>query len=104
MTITPTEAQQDRRFLAEERLRVQVRRLRQPPTRTTHMDDPACETATTDPAGIDVRPANAYEAVTRQMVESLADDLHEIKSRLNNLLFMIAGAILVDVIGRMIGT
>lgn len=53
--------------------------------------------------GVDLRPANAYEAVTRQMVEDIAAELREIKGRLNNLLFMIAAAVLLDVIARMLG-
>lgn len=89
---TLSETQRERREAATEGIRSQVRRLR---------------TAETPPPpeqpGIDIRPTSAYEAVTRQMVESLADDLKEIKGRLNNLLFLIAGAILMDVIGRMIG-
>jgi hypothetical protein len=52
------------------------------------------------PDPIDLRPASAYEAVTRQMVESLAEDLREIKSRLNSLIFMMVGAILLDVLSR----
>ncbi len=55
------------------------------------------------PEPIDLRPATAYEVVTRQMVESLADDLHEIKARLNGLLFMMAGAIVLDILGRTFG-
>lgn len=53
--------------------------------------------------GVDLRPANAYEAVTRQMVEDIAAELREIKGRLNNLLFMIAAAVLLDVVARMLG-
>jgi hypothetical protein len=52
--------------------------------------------------GIDVRPANAYEAVTRQMVETLQEDLREIKGRLNTLLFAIVGGMAVDVITRVL--
>ena len=52
--------------------------------------------------GIDLRPASAYEAVTRQMVETLTDELREIKLRLNNLIFMLAGAIVLDVMIRLI--
>ena len=52
---------------------------------------------------LDLAPASAYEAVTRQMVEGLAEDLEEIKGRLNGLLFMVAGAIVVDVTLRVIG-
>jgi hypothetical protein len=56
------------------------------------------------PEPIDLRPATAYEVVTRQMVESLAAELHEIKTRLNSLLFMMAGAIVLDILGRAFGT
>jgi hypothetical protein len=44
-----------------------------------------------------------YEAVTRQMVEGLRDELREIKERLNGLLFLIAGAMLVDMALRLTG-
>ena len=53
--------------------------------------------------GVELRPANAYEAVTRQMVEDIAADVREIKGRLNNLLFMIVAAVLLDIIARMLG-
>jgi hypothetical protein len=52
------------------------------------------------PDPIDLRPASAYEAITRQMVESLTEELREIKSRLNSLIFMMVGAILLDVLSR----
>jgi hypothetical protein len=48
-------------------------------------------------------PASAYEAVTRQMVEGLEEDLAEIKGRLNGLLWMMAGAIVVDILARVAG-
>ncbi len=58
----------------------------------------------TDPApAVELRPAGAYEAVTRQMVENLAADIREIKNRLNGLLFMVAGTVLLDVIVRVAG-
>ncbi|MGI8643679.1 MAG: hypothetical protein ACR2LS_06135 [Thermomicrobiales bacterium] len=53
--------------------------------------------------GIDLVPASAYEAVTRQMVEGLEEDLAEIKGRLNGLLWMMAGAIVVDILARVAG-
>lgn len=53
--------------------------------------------------GVELGPGSAYEAVTRQMVEALAEDLREIKGRLNGLLFMVAGTILVDVVVRVTG-
>jgi len=52
--------------------------------------------------GIEVRPANAYEAVTRQMVEALQEDLREIKGRLNALLFALVGGVAIDVVARLL--
>lgn len=55
------------------------------------------------PAGVDLAPTSTYEVVTRQMVEALADDIREIKGRLNGLLWMIAGATLIDAVIRLSG-
>jgi len=55
------------------------------------------------PARLDLEPATAYEVVTRQMVEALGADLREIKSRLNGLLFLVAGAVVVDLALRLAG-
>ncbi|HET8523663.1 MAG TPA: hypothetical protein VFL82_10525 [Thermomicrobiales bacterium] len=52
---------------------------------------------------VDLEPASTYEVVTRQMVESLADDLREIKGRLNGLLWMIAGAMVLEIALRLMG-
>ncbi len=52
---------------------------------------------------MDLGTPTVYEAVTRRMVESVAEELKEIKSRLNGLLFMVAGAILVDMVLRLVG-
>lgn len=49
---------------------------------------------------LDLRPATAFELITRQMVESLTEDLREIKSRLNSLIFMTIGAILLEIVSR----
>ena len=46
---------------------------------------------------------SAFEAVTRQMVESVADELREIRQRVNGLLWMGAGAILIDTALRLAG-
>ena len=59
--------------------------------------------ATTEPEPVDLRPANAFEAVTRQMVESMSEELREIRNRVNSLIFMMVGAIVLDVVSRMIG-
>ena len=52
-------------------------------------------------ATISLEPVSAYEAVTRQMVVGLDEELREIKSRLNGLLFMVAGSLLLDVALRL---
>jgi hypothetical protein len=54
-------------------------------------------------AAVEMRPSSAYEAVTRQMVEGLEEELKEIRGRLNGLLWMVAGAILLDVVMRLAG-
>lgn len=52
---------------------------------------------------ISLEPASAYEAVTRQMVIGVSEELREIKARLNGLLFMVAGSVLLDVASRLAG-
>jgi uncharacterized protein YjeT (DUF2065 family) len=53
--------------------------------------------------GVDLGPASAYEALTRQMVEQVVDELDEIKGRLNGLLFLVTGAVIVDALTRLAG-
>ena len=55
------------------------------------------------PRAVDLEPGSAYDVVTRQMTEALRRDLDEIKGRLNGLLFMVAGAIVVDAVVRVAG-
>ena len=50
---------------------------------------------------VELGPASAYEALTRQMVERMTDDLDEIKGRLNGLLFLVAGAVILDALARL---
>jgi len=38
------------------------------------------------------------------MVESLSSELREIKSRLNGLIFMMVGAILLEIVSRLLAT
>lgn len=52
---------------------------------------------------VDLEPSSAYEAITRQKVESLEDDLREIKSRIDTIFYLIIGSILVDMLTRWIG-
>ena len=53
--------------------------------------------------GVDVRPSSTYEAVTREMVQAVRAEVAEIKNRLNGLLFMVAGAIVIDIVVRLAG-
>lgn len=68
----------------------------------------ACLQATPPPTAsrgqISLEPATAYEVVTRQMVLDIVEDLREIKARLNGILFMVAGAVVLEVITRMMGS
>lgn len=52
------------------------------------------------PPSIDLEPATAYEAITRQKVDALEDDLGEIKSRVDNIFYLVIGSILVDMLSR----
>ena len=56
-----------------------------------------------DRGTVNLEPASAYVAVTRQMVVALTEELREIKSRLNGLLFMVAGSVLLEVALRLAG-
>src|SRR3712207_4667180 len=53
--------------------------------------------------GVDLTPKSAHEAITRQMVTDLAADVAEIKSRANAVLWLVAGAVTVDVVVRLGG-
>lgn len=52
---------------------------------------------------VDLHPSSTYEAITRQMVEDLGEDLREIKSRINNIFYIVIGSILVDMLTRWMG-
>ncbi len=51
---------------------------------------------------LDDRPRSVYEIVTRQMLQDLRSDLDEIKSRVNTLLWITAGAVILDFITKLI--
>jgi hypothetical protein len=52
---------------------------------------------------VDLSPKSAHEALTRQMVSDLAADVAELKSRVNAMLWLVAGAVVVDVAMRLAG-
>lgn len=51
---------------------------------------------------IDDRPHSVYELLTRQMLNDLRSDLDEIRSRVNALLWLTVGAVLLDFIMRLV--
>lgn len=53
--------------------------------------------------GIELGPGSAYEMVTRSRVEELAEDVKEIRSRIDGIFWLIAGSIVVEVLFRAIG-
>jgi hypothetical protein len=82
-----------------EALRLQLRRKRDRNRQHTRSRDHPDRSA----GGIDTGPASTYEVITRHMVTDLADDVREIKSRLNALFFVIIGGILLDIVSRVMG-
>ena len=55
------------------------------------------------PAGIDLNPGSAYEAVTRTKVDELAQEVKEIRGRIDAIFWLIAGAIVVELALRALG-
>lgn len=49
-------------------------------------------------SAIDLGPASAHEAVTRQMVEGVRDEVREVRTRVNALLFLVAGSALLEIV------
>ena len=56
-----------------------------------------------DRAGVELEPRSAYEAVTREMVVQLGDDIRDLRGRVNAIGTMIAGAIVAEAILRLVG-
>jgi uncharacterized protein YjeT (DUF2065 family) len=71
-----------------EELRARVRRLRGEARR--------------DEAVLDLDPRSAYEVLTRQMVSDMADELRELRLRVNGLIFVTIGAVVTDAVLRLI--
>lgn len=55
------------------------------------------------PDGVDLEPGCAYGVVTRTMVQDLTHELREIKARVNQLLFLIIGTIILEILVRITG-
>ncbi len=52
---------------------------------------------------VEVGPSSAYEAVTRSMVDGLADDVKEIRNRINGMFWLIVGTVTIDLVLRIAG-
>ena len=52
---------------------------------------------------LDDKPRSVYEVVTRQMLEQVKADVKEVKDRVNTLLWVVAGAVVLEVVMRMVG-
>lgn len=48
--------------------------------------------------GINTDPATVHELITRRMVEELTEEVREVRNRVNGLIFVVIGAVLVQVI------
>lgn len=55
------------------------------------------------PAGVDLEPGCAYGVVTRAMVDALMQELRIIRGRVDSLLSLVVGAIVLDVLLRLAG-
>ncbi len=51
----------------------------------------------------DMEPANAFEAVTRQMVVDLVNEIHSLRTRIDSLFSVVVGAIILDLLMRLAG-
>jgi hypothetical protein len=51
----------------------------------------------------ELSPSSAYEIVTRTMVDRLAEDVREIRNRINGMFWLVAGTVIVDVVIRVTG-
>lgn len=53
--------------------------------------------------GLELGPGSAYEMVTRTKVDELTTEVKEIRARIDGIFWLIAGAIVVEVLLRAIG-
>jgi len=51
---------------------------------------------------VDDRPRSVYELMTRRMLDEMREDVNDIKGRVNALLWMVAGSVLLEFIVRLV--
>jgi len=57
-----------------------------------------CVDQSTARAEVEFGPGTVYEVVTRNMVNSLSDDVREIRNRINGLFWLLAGTVAADLV------
>jgi hypothetical protein len=55
------------------------------------------------PPEVQLEPASAFEAITRQMVDDLRGEILALRSRLDSLFSVVIGAIVLDLLLRLAG-
>jgi hypothetical protein len=55
-----------------------------------------------DDETIDEKPKSVYEVVTRQMLEQVKADVSEVKSRVNTLIWLVIGAMMIELVMRVV--
>lgn len=50
--------------------------------------------------GINTEPSTVHELITRRMVEELTEEVREVRTRVNGLIFVVVGAVLVQILGK----
>jgi hypothetical protein len=53
-------------------------------------------------AAIDDKPKSVYEMMTRQMLLELKESVGEVKGRVNTLLWLVIGAILLELVMKLV--
>ena len=56
-----------------------------------------------EPKSAEMLPATAFEAVTRQMVLDLTSEIRSLRTRIDSLLSVVVGAIILDLLLRLAG-
>lgn len=51
---------------------------------------------------VDLEPKSTYEVITREKVERFAEELQEIRSRVNSIFYLVIGSVLMDVLLRLL--
>ena len=54
------------------------------------------------PVGVDMSPGCTFGAVIEQRLQDMERNLADVKARLNGLIFLVVGAVLVEVIMRLV--